>query len=40
MFCDIYTPVYGVDESAVHLNNAAYLELCLEPTEDEAEALP
>ena len=30
LWCDIYTPVYGVDHPVVHLNNAAYLTLCLE----------
>lgn len=33
-FCDAYTPVYGVDHPAVHMNNAVYLEFCLETTEE------
>lgn len=37
LWCDIYTPIYGVDDPAVHLNNAAYLEICLDPTEDATE---
>jgi hypothetical protein len=35
MFCDIYTPIYGVDHPTVHLNNGVYLEICLEGTTED-----